>query len=128
MACPVQQEQDFSEMNFGDWEGQNTSDLIASGVDFRHDIRQLNPSNGESFHQFATRVQTAWQRYVAQYSQHEEHHLLLTHGGVMRVLLGLVLHIPPQHLGKLHIPHAAWSRVSFIAGEPPVLGVMNRHA
>ncbi|MDX8383739.1 MAG: histidine phosphatase family protein, partial [Ghiorsea sp.] len=101
--------------------------LVASGVDFRHDIRPLNPSNGESFQQFSTRVQTAWQQYVKQHSNLDEHHLLITHGGVMRVILGMLLHIPMQHLGKLYIPHASWSRVSLLEGEPPVLWFMNRH-
>jgi len=124
----VSVEQGFSEMDFGDWEGQNTADLIRQGIDFRLDICQLAPPHGESFTNFSNRVLTTWQAYIMQHIQQGGHHLLISHGGVIRVILGLILNIPTQHLGKLYIPHAAWSRVTWVEGEPPVLWFMNREA
>ncbi|MDQ6988773.1 MAG: histidine phosphatase family protein [Mariprofundaceae bacterium] len=118
----------FSEMNFGAWEGQSIVDLRLKGVDLRGAMQPLLPPDGESWAVFSARVLQAWQDYVQQHLQQGGHHLLLSHGGVMRVILAAVLHIPDAHVGKLYIPHATWSRVTCVEGEPPVLWFMNRHA
>lgn len=121
------QDQNFAEMNFGDWEGADIQTLIQQHPNFRQDITQLNPPHGETFADFEHRVTTSWQNYIAQHIQQGGHHLLITHGGVIRLLLGQVLHIPKQHLSSLYIPHAAWSRITYVQGESPMLWFMNRH-
>jgi len=118
----------FSEMNFGDWEGEDIQTLIRQEPNFRQDISQLKPPGGETFADFEHRVLTAWHDYIAQHMDEGGHHLLLTHGGVIRLLIGQVLHMPKQHLSKLYIPHAAWSRITFTQGESPMLWFMNHHA
>ncbi len=118
----------FAEMDFGDWEGQAVSDLLANEPGFQPNLNQLNPPNGESFTTFSQRVLSTWQAYVNKHLTAGGHHLLITHGGVMRVLLGGILHIPENQLSRLYIPHATWSRVTLVQGEPPVLWFMNRHA
>ncbi|MDQ7058875.1 MAG: alpha-ribazole phosphatase family protein [Ghiorsea sp.] len=119
---------DFAEMNFGDWEGKNIKTLIQQEPNFRQDITQLNPPNGETFADFDQRVSASWHDYIEQHIEHGGHHLMVTHGGVIRLLLGKVLHIPKQHLSSLYIPHAAWSRITFTQGESPMLWFMNHHA
>jgi len=118
----------FKEMDFGDWEGCDIQTLIEQKNGFQHDASKLFPPNGESFAVFASRVRQTWENYIHQHIQQGGHHLLVTHGGVMRVLIGAALHIPEQHLGSLFIPHASWSRISFVQGEKPMLWFMNRCA
>ncbi len=118
----------FAEMNFGDWEGQNTEALLAKHPCFRSDVSQLKPPRGETFTQFQQRVMQAWQQHVAAHITQGGHHLLIAHGGVIRVLLAHVLHVPSQYLHHLYVPHAAWSRISLTQGEPPMLWFMNHHA
>ncbi|WP_038247762.1 alpha-ribazole phosphatase family protein [Ghiorsea bivora] len=118
----------FSEMDFGDWEGEDIQKLIQQEPNFRQDITQLKPPNGETFADFEQRVSAAWHEYITQHMEQGGHHLLVTHGGVIRLLLGQVLQIPKQHLSSLYIPHAAWSRITFVQGESPMLWFMNHHA
>jgi len=118
----------FAEMDFGNWEGQDIKTLLKKEPNFRRDVSQISPPNGESFLDFHQRVLTTWDKYIAANIETGGHHLLVAHGGVIRVLLGKVLHIPTQHLGNLFIPYAAWSRITFVQGEPPMLWFMNHHA
>lgn len=127
-SIPATFDHGFREMDFGDWEAQNIETLFAQEKTFQRDISKLNPPNGESFDVFSPRVRMAWNNYIQQHQQTGGHHLMVTHGGVIRVLLGMVLHIPDQHLNNLFIPHAAWSRISLVDGEPPILWFMNHHA
>ncbi|MDQ7001428.1 MAG: histidine phosphatase family protein [Ghiorsea sp.] len=121
-------DENFAEMNFGDWEGKDMQMLIQQQPHFREDITQLKPPNGETFIGFHHRVSTSWQQYIDTHIEQGGHHVLVSHGGVIRVLLGQVLHIPKQHLNWLYIPHAAWSRITYVQGESPMLWFMNRHA
>ncbi|MDQ7004470.1 MAG: histidine phosphatase family protein [Ghiorsea sp.] len=125
---PVCYECGFTEMDFGDWEGKNTQDVLQQAPHFRLDVSQLEAPHGETFQYFHQRVEQAWQAYIQQHINVGGHHLLITHGGVIRVLLGLALHIPQSKLASLYIPHATWSRISFVQGHPPVLWFMNHEA
>ncbi|MDQ6984617.1 MAG: histidine phosphatase family protein [Ghiorsea sp.] len=125
---PVSYNANFAEMNFGDWEGQSIQNLLQQQPNFRQDVSQLDAPNGETFPNFHQRVEQAWQAYIEQHTERGGHHLLITHGGVIRVLLGLVLHIPQSKLANLYVPHATWSRITFVQGEPPMLWFMNHHA
>ncbi|MCF6208630.1 MAG: histidine phosphatase family protein [Ghiorsea sp.] len=125
---PATYDHAFAEMDFGEWEGQNIRNLIQQHPNFRTNISQLNPEQGESFLSFQQRVLSAWQAYIERHIIDGGHHLLITHGGVIRLLLGQDLHIPDEHLSSLYIPHAAWSRITFVQGESPMLWFMNHHA
>ncbi|MDX8388143.1 MAG: histidine phosphatase family protein [Ghiorsea sp.] len=118
----------FSEMDFGDWEGQEISGLLAQKNSFQPNLNQLNPPNGESFENFSERVLTTWDKYTKNHITQGGHHLMISHGGVMRVILGKILHIPDEQLSRLYIPHASWSRITLVEGEEPMLWFMNQHA
>jgi len=124
----VSYERGFAEMDFGDWEGQDIKTLLKQEPNFRLDVSQLSAPNGESFVDFHTRVTTAWQQYIDTHLEQGGHHLLIAHGGVIRVLLGDALQVPMANLANLYVPHAAWSRISFVAKQPPMLWFMNYHA
>ena len=124
----VSYERGFAEMNFGDWEGGDIKTLLKQEPNFRLDVSQLNPPNGEIFIDFHARVISAWQQYIDSHLEQGGHHLMIAHGGVIRVLLGHALQMPMSYLGNLYVPHAAWSRISFTSNQPPMLWFMNYHA
>ena len=125
---PVHYERSFAEMDFGDWEGQDIKTLLHQEPNFRLDVSQLEAPNGETFANFYTRVKQAWEHHTTKHIEQGGHHLLITHGGVIRVLLGLTLGIPKTKLTNLFVPHATWSRVSFVQGQQPMLWFMNHEA
>ena len=124
----VSYERGFAEMDFGDWEGGDIKTLLKQEPNFRLDVSQLNAPNGESFVDFHARVTSAWQQYIDAHLEQGGHHLLIAHGGVIRVLLGHALQVPMANLANLYVPHAAWSRISFAPNQPPMLWFMNYHA
>ncbi len=125
---PVTYNRGFAEMDFGDWEGQDIKTLLHEQPNFQADVSQLEAPNGETFTDFHGRVKQTWDNYIAEHIEQGGHHLLIAHGGVIRVLLGLALHVPTQHLSSLFVPHAAWSRITIVQDRPPMLWFMNHQA
>lgn len=103
----------FQEINFGDWEGKTAEQInrtdeqilkqfYASPVDFP-------PPNGEHFTQFQHRVIQAWRDLYV--SQQGKRILLITHAGVIRVILADLLGCDIEHSFRLKIAHACISNI-----------------
>ena len=107
-------EDHWQEIDYGDWDGMDIAEwrkLAAPQFQsFREDLSALAPPNGETFIEFRERVQNAWRELAA--LPDGSHALLVTHGGVMRVILPTVLGIPLNQSSPLHIPFACLSRIS----------------
>ncbi len=105
--------EDWQEIDYGDWDGMPVAEWRAKSApqfrSFREDITALAPPNGETFVQFRDRVLGAWEQLAA--LPGGSHTLLVTHGGVMRVILPTVLGMPLNRGYPLHIPFACISRV-----------------
>ena len=78
--------------------------------EFRKDSSKLVPPNGEAFLTFRDRVLQAWNE-IAQLPD-GSHVLIVTHGGVLRVVLPTVLGMPLNRSYPLHIPFASFSRIT----------------
>ncbi len=106
-------EDQWQEIDYGDWDGMPVSEwrrLAASQFrSFREDITALAPPNGESFVAFRDRVLQAWEGLPE--LPDGSHVLIVTHGGVMRVILPSVLGMPLNQSNPLHIPFACLSRI-----------------
>jgi alpha-ribazole phosphatase len=106
-------EEHWQEIDYGDWDGMPLSEWrkIAAPQfkQFRQDMTALMPPNGEDYVTFSERVLEAWQQIHA--LDDGSHVLLVTHGGVMRVILPTVLGIPLNKTSSLAIPFACLSRV-----------------
>lgn len=103
----------FREMNFGHWEGRTSAELLQSDrerlLSFWRDPLHNPPPDGEHLDQVRQRVVAAWESLLARHPG--RHILLVTHGGIIRVLLGHLLGMPFEHLSRLLVPYAAISRV-----------------
>lgn len=116
----LHEEASWQEIDYGDWDGMQLSDWREQAgpmfQEFRRDMSRLQPPNGENFVTFKDRVLRAWQDL--QSLPDSSHVLLVTHGGVLRVILPTVLGMPLNRSQPLHIPFASCSRVSLqVAGE-----------
>ena len=118
---------DFREMDFGDWEGKTpqaaqalTPELFES---FRNNPEGLSPPNGEPFDVFRERVTAAFRQWLG--NADGGHRLLITHAGVMRILLIEHLGLPVCNLYRIALPNAASFQLSILPGHPPCLLNLN---
>lgn len=110
--------QSLREMNFGDFE-MKTYEQLKSNELYRKWIdspETMTPPNGESFHDFTSRVIAAFQQIV----QKPGEYVFVVHGGVIRVLLSLFspTNEPFQQVMASHrtIYTLQWSHLSKLQG------------
>lgn len=112
-------DEDWQEIDYGDWDGMALSDWRELAgpqfKDFRKDVSKLVPPNGEPFLSFKERVLGQWNA-VSELPD-GSHVLIVTHGGVLRVVLPTVLGMPLNRSYPLHIPFASLSRVVLTVDE-----------
>ncbi|WP_217477033.1 alpha-ribazole phosphatase family protein [Stutzerimonas stutzeri] len=98
----------FRELDFGDWEGRTAAELM---VDHSVELGRLwndpygfTPPGGEPLVAFEARILTALERLTDRCAG--ERVLLVTHGGVMRLLLAEARGLPRQQLLQVEVRHA----------------------
>ncbi|KFX67751.1 alpha-ribazole phosphatase [Pseudomonas taeanensis MS-3] len=107
-GVPLTLEPDLQELHFGAWEGRSAADLMQTDAAalgrFWADPYAFTPPEGEPLLAFETRVLSAVHRL------HERHAgerlLLITHGGVMRLLLARARGLPCAELLQVQVAHA----------------------
>ena len=100
----------FQEINFGDWEGKTAAQINPQMLaQFYADPVNYSAPNGEHFADFQLRIVEAWQASL------EKHRgkriLIISHAGVIRVILAHILGIDTQHSFRLKIAHACLSSI-----------------
>jgi len=109
LNLPVQLDKDLQELHFGAWEGQSAAALMETDAEalglFWADPYAFTPPQGEPVSDFAARVLGA----VARLHQAcaGERILLISHGGVMRLLLAKARGLPREQLLNVEVAHAA---------------------
>lgn len=88
-AIPLQIEPRIQEMNFGAWIGKSSQAIWETDQvglqQLWSDPLSFTAPQGESMHTFIQRVTAAWDELIQRYAGKQI--LLITHGGVIRVLL-----------------------------------------
>ncbi|NHW98966.1 alpha-ribazole phosphatase family protein [Pseudomonas koreensis] len=109
LNLPVQLENDLQELHFGAWEGQSAAALMETDAEalglFWADPYAFTPPQGEPVIEFAARVLGAVSRLHQAYPG--ERVLLISHGGVMRLLLAQARGLPREQLLNVEVAHAA---------------------
>lgn len=107
-GVPLSLEPDLQELHFGAWEGCSTADLMQTSADelgrFWSDPYAFTPPEGEPLLAFEARVLSALQRLQVRHAG--ERLLLVTHGGVMRLLLARARGLPRKDLLQVVVGHA----------------------
>lgn len=126
-GAPLAVVEAFREMAFGAWEGRTPDEAAEMDPEmhtlFRASAGSVAPPGGETVMRFQARVAAGWDAWLTNATG--GHRLLVTHAGVMRVLLMSLLGMPHSHAYRVALPEAASFRVSILAGEAPVLLSLN---
>ncbi len=114
LARPLRVDDGLRELHFGDWEGCPVADVWQRDElrlrAFHNNPLEHGPPNGETLHELAERVN---QSLTALFRDHRDQSVLLvTHGGVIRVLLTLWLDMPLANAGRWEVPHACMSQLT----------------
>ncbi|MFJ7315026.1 alpha-ribazole phosphatase family protein [Pseudomonas sp. NPDC098747] len=109
LNLPVHLEKDLQELHFGAWEGQSAAALMETDAEalglFWADPYAFTPPQGEAVSDFSARVLAAVARLQAAYAG--ERVLLISHGGVMRLLLAQARGLPREQLLNVEVGHGA---------------------
>ncbi|MBV6826892.1 alpha-ribazole phosphatase family protein [Pseudomonas sp. PD9R] len=109
LGLPVELDKDLQELHFGAWEGQSAAALMETDAEalgsFWADPYSFTPPQGEPVVEFSTRVLAAVARLHVAYAG--ERVLLISHGGVMRLLLAQARGLPREQLLNVEVGHGA---------------------
>ncbi|MDX1693616.1 MAG: alpha-ribazole phosphatase family protein [Ketobacteraceae bacterium] len=112
MELPLTIVGSLRELCFGDLEGLRPRDAWEQYPELLSDMwrdpARHTPPNGESFVDFAARVNTAINQLLADHGG--ERLLLVVHGGVVRAALHKLIEIPPSSTFRFDIPYASMTR------------------
>ncbi|OLU26415.1 histidine phosphatase family protein [Pseudomonas sp. PA15(2017)] len=114
-GLPLQFEPGLQELHFGDWEGRTAAQLMETNADdlgrFWADPYAFTPPGGEPLPAFETRVLDALQRLHVEYRERQL--LVVTHGGVMRLLLARARGLPREQLLQVSVAHGQRVHLQF---------------
>lgn len=104
-SLPLSLDARLKEMHFGLWEGRTADELMKTDPDalsrFWEDPLQNTPPEGEPLSLFQLRVMDVWSEITSR--QQPERVLVVTHGGVIRVLLTVMREMPVSRLLELTV-------------------------
>ena len=131
LDCPFAVDARFGEMNFGDWIGKTHTAIWEQEPELMQHLwyqpRRFIAPNGEAMEDFIDRVQAGWQDLQTCYAG--QNVLLLTHAGVIRVVLAKVLDILYQRSLRFEVGYAQLTRVrTYPDGETSLVGHGLPHA
>ena len=112
-AVTLESDDRLREYHFGDWDGQPYETVLMTQsqqvTQFFNDPESLTPPNGECYRDFCCRVLSFW-RELVEMSLPGQKILMITHGGVILVVLAHVLGVKYIH-GKIHLPYACRTQI-----------------
>lgn len=112
-AIPVVHDTRLREIHFGAWENQSATSLMETQANaltrFWQNPINSPPPQGEYLLNFQARVLAAWHEITTRFSG--QHILLITHGGVIRVIRCHLQQHPIDRLLELDVRHAQIFRV-----------------
>ena len=105
LGVPVTYDRQLQELHFGAWEGQSAAALMDTDAEalglFWADPYAFTPPQGEPVAEFSARVLAAIERLHSAYEG--ERVLLISHGGVMRLLLARARGLPREQLLNVEV-------------------------
>ena len=114
LSLPLVVDDRLREMSFGDWEGQDIEQVWQEQSNLMQawakDPSKSPPPNGEVLSDVFARVNDCYNELLCDHRGKKI--LLVTHGGVIRVLLAHLLEMPQSKIQRLDVPYASISRVS----------------
>jgi alpha-ribazole phosphatase len=114
-GLPIQAVPAFRERAFGAWEGLRADQIPIEDLSrFWADPVGYDPPESEPFTAFRERVLAGWRELLAGDARHP---LVITHGGVIRVIIGDILGLAADTLLLLEVPPACHTRLRLPDGD-----------
>lgn len=105
----------LQEWHFGMWGGLTGSEIQNKYPDewtaWRKDMMNFSPSGGESLSRFSKRANAAVAELIAQHANQTV--LMVTHAGVIRVIVAAALEMPMLNFKRLVIGHASMTEIAY---------------
>jgi alpha-ribazole phosphatase len=118
LGIPLTLEAGLAEIDFGAWEGRSAAELMETSpsalADFWRDPLNHPPPGGETLVRFRERVVDAWEALCRNHKG--ERLLLVTHGGVIRMLLSHLQGGGLDRLLEIEVKHAALFGLQMVEG------------
>lgn len=109
LGLPLQLDADLQELHFGEWEGCSAAQLMETDAEslglFWANPYTFTPPNAEPLTAFSARVLSAVERLHLAHAG--ERVLLVSHGGVMRLLLAQARGLPREQLLQVEVGYGA---------------------
>lgn len=106
-SLPLTFDTRLKEIHFGRWEGRSAAELMTEDPEalarFWRDPDAYPPPSGESLAHFRARVLDVWNDILSAYA--DQHVLIVTHGGVIRVLLCHVFQVSVSRWHEFEVTH-----------------------
>ncbi|TRX55528.1 alpha-ribazole phosphatase [Fulvivirga sp. M361] len=101
----------LKEMSFGDWELKKWDDIGTEGLNVWMDnFVGERPAGGESFEDLSARVLEFWGELINK--KLEDPVILCIHGGVIRVIISHLLHIPLRNTFHFHLDYGSVNKIA----------------
>ncbi len=99
--------QKLREKSWGRHEGMSFDAIIAQdGLEYENFLQWINALDGEAYESFILRVEEFFLDYLP--SLKEENILVVTHAGVIRVFMSVVLNLSLEEAFNIAVPHASY--------------------
>ena len=109
LALPLHMDADLQELHFGEWEGRSATQLMETDAEslglFWANPYAFTPPKAEPLTAFSARVLAAVERLHQACAGQRV--LLISHGGVMRLLLAQARGLPREQLLQVEVGHGA---------------------
>ena len=119
----------LEEINFGEWEGKSLDELLKDNDEtlkrWWDSPTKQTPPEGEDFHDFRARVLKTLKQISEEYKG--KRILLVTHAGVIRVILMYILGMQEENLFRLNVDYASLSTIRMYHDETGVWGTLISH-
>lgn len=114
LNIPLVVEPNFTEIHFGEWENRLVAEVMAeqNASDLWERPLSFCAPQGEPTQQLQQRSIQGWQKLTEQHAG--KRILVVTHGGVMRVLAHHLLELNENSINKLSLPYAALMRFKLV--------------
>lgn len=111
---PLNIDERLKEVGFGSWEGLTKDEIEArtpgSVANFYCDPLRNRPDGAEPLEMFRDRVLSGWEALLERHAGRRV--LLVTHAGVIRMVVGDLLAAPLERVYRIHVPYAGVTRIT----------------
>jgi broad specificity phosphatase PhoE/ribonuclease HI len=126
LGLPVAINDDFAEVNFGDWDGMTFGEVRAAHPDAMKAwfaSPDVAPPGGESMNELARRVRRGRDAVVAQYP--DQRVVVVTHVSPIKSLVRDALEAPASSLYRMHLDTASFSVLDYFSDGVASLRLFN---